>query len=163
MVFLFTKKIILFFIRKNETCLSRKNTWKYDIFCKFSEKMVFLIQWQWNMVFLVLSGKIIFIFLKNMILLFRKKMKDHLSQKQKKNHGNMIFSVYSVKMVFLSPINMISLFCPKSKHDILPIEKMTFPVSMKKMIFILENFVFILIQTLKMIKTFTQSNTHRKN
>ena len=67
MVFLFTKKIILFFIRKNETCLSRKNTWKYDIFCKFSEKMVFLIQWQWNMVFLVLSGKIIFIFLKNMI------------------------------------------------------------------------------------------------
>ena len=34
-----------------------------------------------NMVFLVLSGKMIFPFSKNMILFFRWKMKDHISEK----------------------------------------------------------------------------------
>ena len=42
------------------------------------------------MIFLVvLSGKMIFLFPENMILFFRRKMKDDLSQKI---HGNMIFS-----------------------------------------------------------------------
>ena len=36
----------------------------------------------WNMVFVVLSGKMIFLFPENMILLFRRKMKDDLSQKK---------------------------------------------------------------------------------
>ena len=39
------------------------------------------------MIFLVPSGKMIFLFLENMILLFRRKMKDGLSQK--KIHENM--------------------------------------------------------------------------
>ena len=43
----------------------------------------------WNMIFLVLSGKTIFLFPENMILTARRKMKDDLSQKI---HGNMIFS-----------------------------------------------------------------------
>ena len=42
------------------------------------------------MIFLVLSGKMIFLFPENMILFFRRKMKADLSQK--KIHGNMIFS-----------------------------------------------------------------------
>ena len=36
----------------------------------------------WNMIFLVLSGKIIFLFPKNIILHLRRKMKDDLSQKK---------------------------------------------------------------------------------
>ena len=49
---------------------------------------------RWNMVFLVLSGKMIFLFPENIILFFRRKMKDDLSQGI---HGNMIFSVYMYK------------------------------------------------------------------
>ena len=70
----------------------------------------------------------------------------------------MIFSVYSVKMVFLFPTNMILPFCQKSRFDILPKKihlKMSLPESLKKMIFILENMVFLLIEKLKMIKKFT--------
>ena len=44
----------------------------------------------WNMIFLVLSGKIIYLFPKNMILHLRQNMKADLSQK--KIHGNMTFS-----------------------------------------------------------------------
>ena len=39
--------------------------------------------------------------------------------------------------------------------------KMTFPLSLKKMIFVLESRAFLLTGKLKMIKRFTQSNTHR--
>ena len=37
-----------------------KNTWKYDIFFRCSEKMVFLKKLHCNMIFLVLSGKMAF-------------------------------------------------------------------------------------------------------
>ena len=40
--------------------LSQKNTQKYDIFFKLSEKMVFLKGLRWDMIFLVLSGKMVF-------------------------------------------------------------------------------------------------------
>ena len=43
---------------------------------------------RWNMIFLVLSGKMIFLFPENMILPLRRKMKYDLSQKI---HGTMIF------------------------------------------------------------------------
>ena len=92
-----------------------------------------------------------------MILFFRRKMKDVLSQKI---HVNMTFSVYSVKMVFLFPTNMILPFCRKSKDEIIIIKliihlKMTFPVSLKKRIFMLENILFLLAEKLKMKKKFT--------
>ena len=51
------------------------------------------------------------------ILFFRQKMKDDLSQKI---HGNMMFSVYSVKTVFRFPTNMILPYCQKNKDDLLP-------------------------------------------
>ena len=69
------------------------------------------------MIFLVLSGKMAFLFPENMILFFRQKMKTNLSQKkihrnmifssnvlkrwsfQKKSHWNMIFLVLSGKMI----------------------------------------------------------------
>ena len=60
--------------------------------------MVFPKKWQWNMIFLVLSGKIILLFPENMILPLRRKIKDDLSQKI---HGNMTYSFKrSEKMVF---------------------------------------------------------------
>ena len=74
--------MILFFRRKMKDDLSQKNTWKYDIFFKCSEKMVFPKKSHWNMIFLVLSGKMIFLFPENMILFFRRKMKDNLYQKK---------------------------------------------------------------------------------
>ena len=75
------------------------------------------------MIFLVLSGKMIFVFPENMILPLRRKIKDNLSQKihgnifssnvlkgwsfQKGLRWDMIFFVLSGKMVFFS-----------RKHDI---------------------------------------------
>ena len=41
MIFLFPENIILFFRRKMKDDLSQKNTWKYDIFFKWPEEMVF--------------------------------------------------------------------------------------------------------------------------
>ena len=52
-------------------------------------KMVFLEKLPWNMIFLVLSGKVIYPFPEKMILHLWHKMKNDLS---KKIHGNLIFS-----------------------------------------------------------------------
>ena len=60
----------------------KKNTWKYDIFLKCSEKRVFPNKSHRNMIILiVLSGKMTFPFPESMILIFRRKMKDDISQK----------------------------------------------------------------------------------
>ena len=59
MIFLFPENMILFFRQKMKDDLSQENTWKYDIFLKCSEKMVFPKRLQWNMIFLVLSGKMV--------------------------------------------------------------------------------------------------------
>ena len=40
----------------------KKNTWKYDIFFKCSEKMVFPKNSRLNMIFFVISGKMVFLF-----------------------------------------------------------------------------------------------------
>ena len=60
--------------------------WKYDIFFRCSEKMVFPKRPSWNMIFLVLSGTMVFFFPENMIFFLRRKMKDDLSREI---HGNM--------------------------------------------------------------------------
>ena len=46
--------------------------------------MVFRKKLRWNMIFLVLSGKTIFLFTENMILHVRQTINDDLSQKKKK-------------------------------------------------------------------------------
>ena len=101
-------------------------------FSKCSEKMIFPRKLRWNMILLVSSGKMIFLFPQNMILFFRRKMKDDLSQKihgnmifssnvlkrwsfQKKSHWNIVFLVSSGKMVFLSLKNMIFFLRQKMK------------------------------------------------
>ena len=50
------------------------------------------------MIFLVLSGKMIFLFPENIILFFRRKMKDDLSQKNTRKYD--IFFKCSGKMIF---------------------------------------------------------------
>ena len=93
---------------------ARKTMFSFSI-C--SEKMVFSKGFYWNMIFFVLSRKRIFLFHKNIILFFRQKMKDDLSQKNTCKYGifrknalkrlsfrkkvdcNMIFLVISGKMI----------------------------------------------------------------
>ena len=58
-------------------------------FSKYSKKMLFPKKLHWNMIFLVSSAKMVFLFSKNMTLFFRRKMKDDLSQKIPRN---MIYS-----------------------------------------------------------------------
>ena len=60
--------------------------------------MVFPKKLRWNMIFLVLSGKMIFLFRENMILYLRRKMKDDLFQKNTLKYD--IFFKLSEKMVF---------------------------------------------------------------
>ena len=67
------------------------------------------------MIFLVLSGKMIFDFPKNMILLFTRKMKEDLYPKNTwksdifcKCSGKMAFLVLTEKMIYLFPKNMIN-------------------------------------------------------
>ena len=67
-------------------------------FSKCSEKMVFPKKSRWNMTFLILSGKIIFLFPENIILFFKWKMKDYLSQENKWKYD--IFFKCSEKTVF---------------------------------------------------------------
>ena len=70
--FCFPENMILFFRRKMKDGLSQKKkkekkkeikikiSQKYDIFYKRSQKLVFSKKLQWNMIFLVLSGNMIF-------------------------------------------------------------------------------------------------------
>ena len=59
--------------------------------------MIFLKISRWNMIFLVLSGKKMFIFPEIMISHLRRKMKDDLSQQNARKY---IFIKLSEKMVF---------------------------------------------------------------
>ena len=62
MMFLFPENMILFFRHKRKDDLSQKNTWKYDVFFKCSEKMVFPKTLHLNTIFFVISGKMVFLF-----------------------------------------------------------------------------------------------------
>ena len=132
MIFLFPKiwsysldtegKII--FLKKN-----KKNTWKYHIFFRCSEKMVFLKNSRLNMKFWK-DG--ISFFQKTWYFFFRRKMKeDNLYQKKR---GNMIFSVY-MRRRYRRDIAHLSKKerCPEKIHL-----RVTSPASPKKMIFILD-------------------------
>ena len=52
-------------------------------FSRRPEKMIFPKKLRWNMIFLVLSGKTMFLFPENMIWHLRRTMKDDISQKKK--------------------------------------------------------------------------------
>ena len=97
--FFFPKKIILFFRRKMKYDLSQKDKWKYDVFFKCSEKMVFPKKNRteiWSFCNIWKDG--ISFFSKIWYFFFRRKVKDNLSQEI---HGNMIFSVYFINDIIL--------------------------------------------------------------
>ena len=80
----------------------------------------------WNMIFLVSSGKMIFLFPENVILFFRRKMKNHLSPKKKKKKKKKntwtynIFCIFGKGCISFFYIYMILHFFQKSKDDFLP-------------------------------------------
>ena len=80
MIFLFPENITLFFPWKLKDDLSQKSTWEYDIFLKYSEKMVFPknISLEYDLSCCVIWKDDIF-FPENMILFIRRKMKGDLS------------------------------------------------------------------------------------
>ena len=70
-IFLFLENLILFFRPQKKDDLSqKKNTWKWDIFFKYSEKTVFPKKLHWNMIFLVSSTKMAFLFRKYCMIVF---------------------------------------------------------------------------------------------
>ena len=67
-------------------------------FSKCFEKVVFPKKPHWNLIFIILSGKMIFLFPENLILFFRCQQKDNLSQKITWKYD--IFFKCPEKMVF---------------------------------------------------------------
>ena len=118
------------------------------------------------MIFLVLSEKMIFIFPENIILFFRQKMKDDLSQK--KIHGNMIFSSNILKRCSFqikSHWNMIFLvlserwyFVFTRKYDLFSLDGKWKVIFLKKYIEIWY-FLYICINVTKMILHFCQKKS----
>ena len=85
-------------LRQGYTCLQITAGTARETIFSFSgrpEKMVFPKKLRWNMIFLVLLGKMIFLFPANMTLHVRQKMKDDLSVKI---HGNTVFSSNFLKI-----------------------------------------------------------------
>ena len=101
-------------------------------FSRRPEKMIFPKKLRWNMIFLVLSGKTMFLFPENMIWHLRRTMKDDISQK--KIHGNMTFS---------------SNFLKRRSFQKGPRRDMIFLVLSGKMVFFPENMIFFLEQKVR--------------
>ena len=109
-------------------------------FSKCFEKVVFPKKPHWNLIFIILSGKMIFLFPENLILFFRCQQKDNLSQKitwkydiffkcpektvfPKSLYLNMTFFVISwiwFFFFFVISEKMVFLFC--RKNDISSLE-----------------------------------------
>ena len=109
---------------KNE--IGRISTARKTIFSfsRHPEKMVFSKKLRWNMIFLVLSGKMIFLSPENMISPLRQKMKDDLSQK---NTRNMIFSSNVLKRwSFKRSLRWVTIFLGLSGKMVFFPEKMIF-------------------------------------
>ena len=68
-------------------------------FSRRPEKMIFPKKLRWNMIFLVLSGKTMFLFPENMIWHLRRTMKDDISQKKNTRKYDIFFKL-SEKKVF---------------------------------------------------------------
>ena len=83
-----------FFVKNKWNVLNVHCTKKYIFFFQMFEKMAFPKKLHWNMIFLVLSRKTIFLFPKNMTLFVRQKMKDDLSQKKLRGNIRYFFQMF---------------------------------------------------------------------
>ena len=80
MIFLFFRKYDLFFQGKTKDDLFQ-NKPKKICFFKYSENMVFPRKSHWNIILFYIIWKDGIFFSENIILFFRRKMKDDISQK----------------------------------------------------------------------------------
>ena len=93
MTFLFPETMTLFFRGKMKDDLSQKIHENMIFSSNAPKRWYFQKKLRWNMIFLVLSGKMRFSFWK-IDFFFGQKVKNDLSQEI---HGNAIFSVYMYK------------------------------------------------------------------
>ena len=106
------------------------------------------------MIFFASSRKVTFVFLENMIFFFIAenerytiygvKKQQRIFLYSQKMHGNMTFSAYSIKMVLAFPTNYEIILLSNRENMISSRNihlKMTFPVSLKKMILVLESMI----------------------
>ena len=134
MIFLLPENMFLFFRHKRKDDISKKNTWKYDIFFKCSEKMVFPKVWRLNMIFFVISGKIVFLFSwKYDIIFFKRKMKEDDLYQKRVEIWYFLYICVGITGVTL-PSWQKKQRCPKKINL-----RVTSPASPKKMIFILDS------------------------
>ena len=104
--------------------------------------MVFPKILRWNMIFLVLSGKMIFLLPENMILYLRRKMKDDLSQKNTKKYD--IFFKLSEKMVFTKrPVPAHDLSCIIWRNGIFSRKNDIFSLARKREVVFLRKYMKI--------------------
>ena len=94
MTFLSPENMILFFRQKIKDDLSQKIHGKMIFSSNVLKKWSFQKKLHWNMIFLVLSRKMVFFLPGNMIFFLWTENGRYLSQE---THGNMIFSVYMCK------------------------------------------------------------------
>ena len=90
-------------------------------FSRRPEMMVFPKKLRWNMIFLLFSGKVIFLFPENMIIFLVRKMKDDLSQENTRRYiffkcyAKMVFSIRIAQRHYLScTIWKNGIFFPKT-------------------------------------------------
>ena len=108
MMFFSPENMILFFRQKIKDDFSQKNTWKYDVFSKCSEKMVFPKISHWNMIFLVLSGK--------MVLFYRTYDIFSLDGKSKMIFLRKYMEIWYFLYIYINVTNMILPFCQKNER-----------------------------------------------
>ena len=94
MIFLFLENMILPLRRKMKDNLSQKNTRKYDIFFKRSEKMVFSKRAAQGHDLSCIIWKDSIFFPKTWYIFLGQELRDELSQEI---HGKLIFSVYTYR------------------------------------------------------------------
>ena len=141
MIFLFPENMILFFRHKRKDDLSQKNTWKYDISFKCSEKMVFPKNLRLNTISFVISGKIVFLFSRKYdIFSLGGKWKKMIFIKKRVEIWYFLYISVGVKSMTL-PSWQKKQGCPCREKIHL---ELISPASPKNMMFILENMVFLL-------------------
>ena len=138
--------MILFFRHKRKDEISPKNTWKYDIFFKCSEKMVFTRNLPLSMIFFVISEKMVFLFpRKHDIFSLDGKWKKMIFIKKRMEIWYFLYICVAVKSMTLpywqKKKKKKEQGCPCLAKIHLGVTSLASP---KKMMSILENMVFLL-------------------
>ena len=104
---------IWLFLYYQGRCFFFRKIWSYSLEGQFSANVLkrwFFQKYYTGIWYFCIIRKNDVSFLENVILFFRRKIKNHFSQRKQK-HGNMKFSVYSVRIVFLFFYKLDITFC----------------------------------------------------